>query len=185
MSVVTRSDSGSGRPAPSTTRAELAAPHARTEKDPYSILSMLETNVLHLDRLSSLLATRSSLHRVFRLDGQGRQPEQHDGVTKRLMEHALFHPTQPWSERVQIFTDPVRQRRFLERIVAGGRCRHPARPFVRPDSTRRFFVSLSESGHPRSSASLGLIAVMIPTLDPDANLVLLSDVAAISRLPRF
>lgn len=159
-----------------------ALKHVRSEKDPFSILSMLETNVLHLDRLSRLLSDRRGLRRVFSVStDKAANPSSIMGATKRLMEHALFRPTQPWAEEVQIssarfanvaFSNGSLLQAWQHRIKEG-------QPIACPEHTRRFFVSLGESGHLCTLAGfLGSDrSILVPALDPANHLVLLSDVA--------
>lgn len=160
-----------------------ALKHVRSEKDPFSILAMLETNVLHLDRLSRLLSTRTGVRRVFSVStDKAANPSSMMGATKRLMEHALFLPTQPWSDDTAIssarfanvaFSNGSLLQAWQNRIGAG-------QPLACPRDTRRFFVSLDESGHLCTLAGfLGADrTIMVPALDPAEHLVLLTDVAA-------
>lgn len=159
-----------------------ALKHVRSEKDPFSILAMLETNVLHLDRLSLLLAAQPNLRRVFSVStDKAANPSSMMGATKRLMEHALFLPTQPWSDGTAICSARFANVAFSngsllqawQYRVAGGQ------PLACPDDTRRFFVSLVESGHLCVLAGfLGADrSLVVPALDPAEHLVLLTDVA--------
>ncbi len=159
-----------------------ALKHVRTEKDPFSILAMLETNVLQLDHLSELLHGCSSVRRVFSVStDKAANPSSMMGATKRLMEHALFHPTQPWPSGTEIssarfanvaFSNGSLLQAWQRRIAAG-------QPIACPQDTRRFFVSLEESGHLCTLAGfLGSDrTIMVPALDPSEQLVVLSDVA--------
>ncbi len=159
-----------------------ALKHVRSEKDPFSILAMLETNVLHLDRLSQLLSQRTSIKRVFSVStDKAANPSSMMGATKRLMEHALFQPTHPWANGVSVSST-----RFANVAFSNGSLLQAwqhrladSQPLACPEGTRRFFVSLSESGHLCTLAGfLGTDrSVMVPSLDPDENLVLLADVA--------
>ena len=160
-----------------------ALKHVRTEKDPFSILAMLETNVVHLDGLARLFAQRSAPRRVFSVStDKAANPSSMMGATKRIMEHALFGPTHPWDA-----TTEVSSARFANVAFSNGSLlqswenRLLARqPLACPDECRRFFVSLDESGHLCTLvAFLGRDrTVTVPALDPGEHLVLLSDVAA-------
>lgn len=160
-----------------------ALKHVRSEKDPFSILAMLETNVLHLDRLSRLLAGRTGLRRVFSVStDKAANPSSMMGATKRLMEHALFLPTQAWADGTEIasarfanvaFSNGSLLQGWQNRLTAG-------QPLACPEDCRRFFVSLGESGH--LCTLVGLLGtdrtLAVPALDPSEHLVLLSDVVA-------
>ncbi|MFW2335034.1 polysaccharide biosynthesis protein, partial [Ilumatobacter sp.] len=159
-----------------------ALKHVRSEKDPFSILAMLETNVLHLDRIPRLLADRPGLRRVFSVStDKAANPHGMMGATKRLMEHALFSPTQPWADTAEVasarfanvaFSNGSLLQGWQHRLASG-------QPLACPEDCRRYFVSLSESGHLCTLAGfLGRDRTLtIPALDPSTHLVLLSDVA--------
>lgn len=158
-----------------------ALKHVRSEKDPFSILAMLETNVLHLDGLSRLLSSRQSPKRVFSVStDKAANPSSMMGATKRLMEHALFLPTQPWDASTKISSARFANVAFSNgSLLQAWQNRLAARqPLACPEQTRRFFVSLEESGHLCTLAGLlgGDHALTVPALDPAENLVLLTDV---------
>ena len=159
-----------------------ALKHVRSEKDPFSILAMLETNVLHLDRLSQLLGDRSGLRRMFSVStDKAANPSSMMGATKRLMEHALFRPTQPWAPETEVTSARFANVAFSNgSLLQGWQSRIASRqPLACPEDCRRFFVSLSESGHLCTLAGfLGTDQTLsVPALDPSEHLVLLSDVA--------
>ena len=159
-----------------------ALKHVRSEKDPFSILAMLETNVLHLERLSRLLARRTPPRRVFSVStDKAANPSSMMGATKRLMEHALFLPTQPWPTATAITSARFANVAFSHgSLLHGWQLRLAARqPLACPENCRRFFVSLDESGHLCTLAGfLGTDRTLtIPALQPSEHLVLLSDVA--------
>lgn len=158
-----------------------ALKHVRSEKDPFSILAMLETNVVHLDALSHLLARCSGLRRVFSVStDKAANPTSMMGATKRLMEHALFHPTQSWPADTEVASARFANVAFSNgSLLNGWQHRLTAhQPLACPEDTRRFFVSLEESGH--LCTLVGFLGadrtVSVPALDPAAHLVLLSDV---------
>lgn len=158
-----------------------ALKHVRSEKDPFSILAMLETNVLHLDGLSRLLSSRQNPKRVFSVStDKAANPSSMMGATKRLMEHALFLPTQPWDASTKISSARFANVAFSNgSLLQAWQNRLAARqPLACPEQTRRFFVSLEESGHLCTLAGLlgGDRALTVPALDPAENLVLLTDV---------
>lgn len=158
-----------------------ALKHVRSEKDPFSILAMLETNVLHLDGLSRLLTVRQGPKRVFSVStDKAANPSSMMGATKRLMEHALFLPTQPWGAGTQISSARFANVAFSNgSLLQAWQNRLAARqPLACPQETRRFFVSLEESGHLCTLAGLlgGDRALTVPALHPAEHLVLLSDV---------
>lgn len=158
-----------------------ALKHVRSEKDPYSILAMLDTNVLKLERLSHLLRQKSGLKRLFCVStDKAANPSSMMGATKRLMEHALFSPTISWPD-----TTAITSARFANVAMSNGsllqswQLRLEARqPMACPEGCRRFFVALAESGHLCTLA--GLLGedrnIAVPALEPEEHLMLLQDV---------
>lgn len=160
-----------------------ALKHVRSEKDPFSILAMLETNVVFLDRLSQRFSGRQAPRRVFSVStDKAANPSSMMGATKRLMEHALFSPTQPWGVGTQVSSARFANVAFSNgSLLQGWQYRlEVEQPLACPEDCRRFFVSLTESGHLCTLAGfLGADRTMtVPALDPGEHLVLLSDVAA-------
>lgn len=159
-----------------------ALKHVRSEKDPYSILAMLETNVLKLVDLSHQLQKLGPPKRMFCVStDKAANPSSMMGATKRLMEHALFAPDVGLDAQTKITSA-----RFANVAMSNGSLlqswtlrRAAGQPMACPIGCRRFFVSLGESGHLCTLAGfLGTDRnVTIPALDPAEHLVLLQDVA--------
>ncbi|UXU74424.1 MULTISPECIES: polysaccharide biosynthesis protein [unclassified Paracoccus (in: a-proteobacteria)] len=159
-----------------------ALKHVRSEKDPYSILAMLDTNVLKLARLSRLLAGQASLKRLFCVStDKAANPSSMMGATKRLMEHAMFSQTLDWPAGLAITSA-----RFANVALSNGSLLQSwenrlalRQPMACPEGCRRFFVALPESGHLCTLA--GLLGdhgnIMVPALAPESHLMLLQDVA--------
>lgn len=159
-----------------------ALKHVRSEKDPFSVLAMLETNVVYLDRLSRRFAGRNGLKRVFSVStDKAANPSSMMGATKRLMEHALFSPTVAWLDNTIVSSARFANVAFSNgSLLQGWQFRLDAgQPLACPEDCRRFFVSLGESGHLCTLAGfLGADRTLtVPALDPAEHLVLLSDVA--------
>ncbi|MCB5408449.1 polysaccharide biosynthesis protein [Pseudogemmobacter faecipullorum] len=159
-----------------------ALKHVRSEKDPYSILAMLETNLMRLDTLAQLIAQSPGTQRLFCVStDKAANPSSMMGATKRLMEHALFSPAVNWAPELGIASA-----RFANVALSNGSLLQSwqirlalRQPMACPENTRRFFVTLPESGHLCTLAALlgEDRSVMVPTLDPARHLVLLEDVA--------
>ncbi|SEB83113.1 Polysaccharide biosynthesis protein [Nitratireductor aquibiodomus] len=159
-----------------------ALKHVRSEKDPYSILAMLDTNVLKLERLARQLSGRRGTKRLFCVStDKAANPSSMMGATKRLMEHALFSSALEWPRGMEITSA-----RFANVAMSNGsllqswKLRLEARqPMACPEGCRRFFVSLGESGQLCTLAGLlgEQSSLFVPGLDPEQHLVLLQDVA--------
>lgn len=158
-----------------------ALKHVRSEKDPYSILAMLETNVMKLERLSQLLRGKGGLKRLFCVStDKAANPSSMMGATKRMMEHALFSPSLGWADSTAITSA-----RFANVALSNGSLLQSwqlrlerRQPMACPEGCRRFFVALPESGHLCTLA--GLLGtdrnISVPALEPEDHLMLLQDV---------
>lgn len=160
-----------------------ALKHVRSEKDPYSILAMLETNVAHLARLARMMAPSTALKRVFCVStDKAANSSSMMGATKRMMEHALFSPAPGWPNRAGITSARFANVAFSNgSLLQSWQMRLAERqPMACPEGCRRFFVSLPESGHLCTLAAFATEpgSIAIPTLDPGSHLVLLEEVAA-------
>lgn len=159
-----------------------ALKHVRSEKDPYSILAMLDTNVLKLARLSKQLADHAGLKRLFCVStDKAANPSSMMGATKRLMEHAMFSPSLGWSEKPSITSARFANVAFSNGslLQSWGNRLALNQPMACPEGCRRFFVALPESGHFCTLAGMAGEAgnIMVPALDPKDHLMLLQDVA--------
>lgn len=160
-----------------------ALKHVRSEKDPYSILAMLDNNVLKLVRLARLLADRKGLARLFCVStDKAANPSSMMGATKRLMEHAMFSSDIAWPDGLAISSARFANVAFSNgSLLQSWQQRLAARqPMACPEGCRRFFVALPESGHLCTLAGLAGDHgnIHVPTLDPAHHLQLLQDVAA-------
>ena len=125
-----------------------AVKHVRSEKDSYSLLQMLETNVLKAARLLDWLRERGGTRAYFTVStDKAANPVNLMGATKRLMEHVTFcHPAHE-----DIAT--VSSARFANVAFSSGSLLEGwlhrlqrRQPLSVPKDTRRFFVSLDEAG---------------------------------------
>lgn len=159
-----------------------ALKHVRSEKDPYSILAMLETNVLRLQGLSQQFANDVRVKRAFCVStDKAANPSSMMGATKRLMEHALFGQGRAWADSTKITSA-----RFANVAMSNGSLLQSWRyrveqnqPMACPDGCKRYFVTLSEAGH---LCTLGAIlgeanSILVPKLNPEDHLVTLQSVA--------
>lgn len=159
-----------------------ALKHVRSEKDPYSILAMLDTNVLKLARLHALLNDTPSIKRLFSVStDKAANPSSMMGATKRLMEHALFLSS---AEIGGAFV--TSSARFANVALSNGSLLQSwqyrlraHQPLACPKGCRRYFVSLLESGHLCTLASFAATRnqIFLPDMVPEEHLVMLEDVA--------
>jgi FlaA1/EpsC-like NDP-sugar epimerase len=158
-----------------------ALKHVRSEKDVFSLLQMLQTNVVAHARFKENLARWNHGRRYFAVStDKAANPSSMMGASKRLMEDIAFEVAASGAENTTstrfanvAFSNGSLLQGFLQRLAKG-------QPIAAPRDTRRYFVTEEEAGQ------LCLIAafltpdqhIAIPRLAPDRELQLLQDVAA-------
>lgn len=154
-----------------------AVKHVRSEKDEFSLMRMIKTNVLDtLETLEAAQAMTASKYFAVSTD-KAKNPANLMGATKRIMEDILFRAT----DHV-----PVSTARFANVAFSDGSLLHGFRqrlirrqPLSAPRSIRRYFITGPESGL-LCLASLvlgGHREIFFPDLDADLSLLTFSDVA--------
>ena len=159
-----------------------AIKHVRSEKDAFSALQMFDTNLVKQARLLRWLAAARYAGRYFSVStDKAANPSSMMGASKRAMEHVMFDAVRDGLADCTVtsarfanvaFSNGSLLQSFERRLKAG-------EPLAAPRDTRRYFVSLGESGEICALASLvldgGLIGV--PKLDPEDHLVPMQAVA--------
>ena len=159
-----------------------AIKHVRSEKDVFSLLQMIDTNVVKTARLLQWLGERGGTSSFFSVStDKAANPVNLMGASKRLMEHVMFSGDIIPDGSFNIssarfanvaFSDGSLLQSFLKRW-------EKRQPSAVPRSTRRFFVSLDEAGQ------ICLLAafcaphkhLLIPKLDSDVDLCDLETIA--------
>ena len=155
-----------------------AIKHVRSEKDSYSLLHMFDTNVVKVTRFLEWIERRGGTRNYFCVStDKAANPVNFMGASKRLMEHAIFSrqgPMRMTSARFAnvAFSDGSLLEGWLRRL-------EKRQALAVPRATRRFFLSLQESGQ------LCLLAavcgpdrhLLIPKLDAANHLVDLEGIA--------
>ena len=159
-----------------------AIKHVRSEKDPFSTLQMLDTNIVKQARLMGWLAQTGFKGRFFTVStDKAANPSSMMGATKRVMEHVLFN-----SSAALALGGTKTAARFANVAFSNGSLlqgfeNRLARiePLAAPRETRRYFVSLEESGQLCTIAACLAPdnSITIPKLDPREHLVLMDEIA--------
>jgi FlaA1/EpsC-like NDP-sugar epimerase len=154
-----------------------AVKHVRSEKDPFSLMHMIQTNVLSLRSLVDVLSPASRLFSVS--SDKAVNPENAMGASKALMERLLF----AYSD-----TFAVSSARFANVAFSDGSLLHSFsrrvakhQPLAAPVDVQRFFISSEEA------AQLCLLAgflgdnreIFVPRLDPSVDLKTFAEIAVI------
>jgi FlaA1/EpsC-like NDP-sugar epimerase len=153
-----------------------AIKHVRSEKDGYSTLQMFDTNIVKQAKLVDLLRNVGFSGRYFSVStDKAANPTSLMGASKRVMEHVMFDQGLAGDLRCTVtsarfanvaFSNGSLLQSFENRLKKG-------QPIAAPEDTRRYFVSLKESGQ------LCLLAattaphrhIVVPKLDPETCLV--------------
>ena len=154
--------------------------HVRGERDGYSLLSMVDTNLLKLARFKECVATHGHGKRLFSVStDKAANPSSAMGASKRAMEDVLFgHATRrDMGVATARFANVAFSNGSLLQAFLRGLGR--GEPLAVPEATRRYFVSSEEAGHLCLLASLLADdgGIVIPDLDPEAELIELRTVA--------
>lgn len=157
-----------------------ALKHVRSEKDLFSLLQMLDTNVVKHIRFKRWLEKYGHGSRYFAVStDKAANPSSLMGASKRLMEDVVFDVSVPpgGSATSARFANVAFSNGSL---LQGFLCRlSKHQPLAVPRETRRYFVSQAEAGEICLLTSLAGPAghVLFPNFDPATSLILLEQVA--------
>ena len=153
--------------------------HVRSEKDVPSVIQMLDTNVIKMQRFTKWLQKYGHAKRYFAVStDKAANPTSLMGASKRLMEHVLFLVGSGGSSVTSTrfanvaFSNGSLLQGFLYRLAR-------RQPLAVPREVRRYFVS------PREAAEICLLSagaaapghITFPRLDPNEHLRPLVDIA--------
>ena len=154
-----------------------ALKHVRSEKDPYTLMRMIDTNIFNTD-LTMLMAQEMGAKKYFCVStDKAANPVNMMGASKRIMEMFLNRRSE---------TMPVSTARFANVAFSDGsllygfnRRIEKNQPLAAPCDVRRYFVTPKESGE------LCLLScltgenrdIYFPKLDEELNLVTFSSIA--------
>lgn len=158
-----------------------AQKHVRSERDAYSLLSMVHTNLIKLADFKGWLALRQSNGRFFSVStDKAANPVSMMGASKRIMEdvaidlHAGSAHRAASSARFAnvAFSNGSLLEAFSHRLQSG-------QPLAAPRDTRRYFLTLEESGQLCLLASIlaDNARIYVPTLVPERELITLEECA--------
>ena len=154
-----------------------AIKHVRSEKDPYTLLRMIETNVFNTDKtISQAIGNNCKKYFCVSTD-KAANPVNLMGGTKRIMEKVLMNRSQEI---------PISTARFANVAFSDGSLLHgfnqrilKKQPIVAPKDVRRYFVTPEESGQLCMFAALlgDNRNVFFPKLSEHLHLMTFSDIA--------
>ena len=154
-----------------------AIKHVRSEKDPYTLLRMIETNIFNTDKTISQSITHGCKKYFCVSTDKAANPVNLMGGTKRIMEKALMKR----SEEISISTA-----RFANVVFSDGSLLHgfnqrilKRQPIVAPKDVKRYFVTPEESGQLCMLAALlgENRDIYFPKLSQHLHLISFSEIA--------
>lgn len=154
-----------------------ALKHVRSEKDPYTLMRMIDVNIFNTDKTMGLAAERGARKYFCVSTDKAANPVNMMGASKRIMEYFLMRRSREL---------PVSTARFANVAFSDGsllygfnRRMEKDQPLAAPNDVRRYFVTPKESGELcLMSALLGENRdLFFPNLDAGSNLITFSEIA--------
>lgn len=154
-----------------------ALKHVRSEKDPYTLMRMVEVNIFNTDKTMRQAAEHGARKYFCVSTDKAANPVNMMGASKRIMEYFLMRRS---------LELPVSTARFANVAFSDGsllygfnRRMEKDQPLSAPNDVRRYFVTPKESGELcLMSALLGENRdLFFPKLDAEANLITFSEIA--------
>ncbi len=154
-----------------------ALKHVRSEKDPYTLMRMVDVNIFNTDKTMRQAAAMGSRKYFCVSTDKAANPVNMMGASKRIMEYFLMRRS---------LEVPVSTARFANVAFSDGsllygfnRRMEKDQPLSAPNDVRRYFVTPKESGELcLMSALLGENRdLFFPKLDPKENLLTFSEIA--------
>lgn len=154
-----------------------ALKHVRSEKDPWTLMRMVEVNIFNTDKTMRQAAEMSARKYFCVSTDKAANPVNMMGASKRIMEYFLMRR----SMEVPVSTARFANVAFSDGSLLYGfnRRMEKDQPLSAPSDVRRYFVTPKESGELcLMSALLGENRdLFFPKLDPKENLLTFSEIA--------
>ena len=154
-----------------------ALKHVRSEKDPYTLMRMIDTNIFNTD-LTMEIAEKMGTKKYFCVStDKAANPVNMMGASKRIMEMFLNRR----SERIPVSTARFANVAFSDgSLLYGFNMRmEKNQPIAAPQDVKRYFVTPKEAGE--LCMLSGMIGenrdIFFPKLDEELNLVTFSSIA--------
>ncbi|MDR3342936.1 MAG: UDP-N-acetylglucosamine 4,6-dehydratase [Treponema sp.] len=154
-----------------------ALKHVRSEKDPFTLMRMIDVNIFNTDKTICQTKNKGSRKYFCVSTDKAANPVNMMGVSKRIMEMFLMHRS---------LELPVSTARFANVAFSDGsllygfnRRMEKEQPLAAPNDVRRYFVTQQEAGELcLMSCLLGENRdIFFPKLDYDLNLITFSEIA--------
>lgn len=154
-----------------------ALKHVRSEKDPYTLMRMIQVNILNSLKLAKI-ANKGLTHKYFCVStDKAANPVNMMGASKRIMEMFLLRES---------INQDISMARFANVAFSDGSLLHgfsqrvmKRQPISAPNDVRRYFVTPREAGELCLMSCLlgGNREIFFPKLSEDLHLTTFSDIA--------
>lgn len=155
-----------------------ALKHVRSEKDPYTLMRLIQVNVINTIKIAQL-AKKSGANKYFCVStDKAANPVNMMGASKRIMEMFLMRES---------LTLPISMARFANVAFSDGSLLHgfnqrfsKRQPISAPKDVRRYFVTRQESGELCLMSCLlgGNRDIFFPKLSEHLHLITFSEIAS-------
>lgn len=154
-----------------------ALKHVRSEKDPYTLMRMVDVNVFNTVKTLRMARNNGAKKYFCVSTDKAANPVNMMGASKRIMESFLMRES---------LTHPISMARFANVAFSDGSLLHgfnqrfaKQQPFSAPNDVRRYFVTPQESGE--LCLMSGLLGenrdIFFPKLNEKLHLITFSDIA--------
>jgi FlaA1/EpsC-like NDP-sugar epimerase len=154
-----------------------ALKHVRSERDPYTLMRMIEVNILNTNRTVQYAARQGTRKYFCVSTDKATNPVNMMGASKRIMELHLMR----WSKEIPVSTARFANVAFSDGSLLHGFCQRIAKrqPLSAPFDVRRYFITPQESGELcLMSCLLGENRdIFFPKLDDRLHLITFADIA--------
>lgn len=154
-----------------------AMKHVRSEKDPFSLMRMIDVNILNTEKTVSQAIEMGSRKYFCVSTDKAANPVNMMGASKRIMELFLFRG----SKQIDISTARFANVAFSDGSLLHGFSQriNKEQPIAAPNDVRRYFINFQESGELcLLSTLLGHNRdVFFPKLNEELHLITFSDIA--------
>ena len=154
-----------------------ALKHVRSEKDPYTLMRMLEVNIFNTIKTFRIARDNGSKKYFCVSTDKAANPVNMMGASKRIMEMFLMRESEIM---------PISMARFANVAFSDGSLLHgfnqrfaKGQPITAPNDVRRYFVTPQESGELCLMSGLlgGNRDIFFPKLSENLDLITFSDIA--------
>lgn len=154
-----------------------ALKHVRSEKDPYTLMRMVDVNIFNTDKTMRQAAGRGTRKYFCVSTDKAANPVNMMGASKRIMEYFLMRR----SEEMPVSTARFANVAFSDGSLLYGfnRRMEKDQPLAAPNDVRRYFVTPKEAGELCLMSTLlgNNRDLFFPKLDAEANLITFSEIA--------